>query len=79
MEAKTGFEVLEETSKLMDERKVAKKALTETEKALANLLEKDVGFVKEADKLKSATYRQLLARKLKLEDLLSFYKMFDLM
>ena len=35
--------------------------------------------LKEADKLKSATYRQLLARKLKLEDLLSFYKMFDLM
>ena len=51
MEAKTGFEVLEETSKLMDERKVAKKALTETEKALANLLDIDVGFVKEADKL----------------------------
>ena len=35
----------------MDERKVAKKALTETEKALANLLDIDVGFVKEADKL----------------------------
>lgn len=51
MEAKTGLEVLEETSKLMDERKVAKKALTETEKSLANLLEIDVGFVKEADKL----------------------------
>ena len=46
MEAKTGFEVLEETSMLMDERKVAKKALTETEKALANLLDIDVGFVK---------------------------------
>ena len=51
MEAKTGFEVLEETSRLMDERKATKKALTETEKALANLLDIDVGFVKEADKL----------------------------
>ena len=40
---------------------------------------KDLARLKEADKLKSVTYRQLLARKLKFEDLLSFYKMFDLM
>ena len=35
--------------------------------------------LKKTDKTKSATYRQLVARKLKLEDLLSYYKRFDLM
>ena len=38
-----------------------------------------IAELKAKDKTKSATYRQLIARKLKFEDMLSFYKMFDLM
>ena len=51
MEAKTGFEVLQETVSVFEDRKVAKKALTEVEKAISGLTEQDPGFVKIATKL----------------------------
>lgn len=47
-------------------------------KSYAECLEK-LNKLKQTDKTKSATYRQLVARKLRLEDMLSYYKMFDLM
>lgn len=47
-------------------------------KSYAECLDK-LNKLKQTDKTKSATYRQLVARKLRLEDMLSYYKMLDLM
>lgn len=47
-------------------------------KSYAECLDK-LNKLKQTDKTKSATYRQLVARKLRLEDMLSYYQMFDLM